>query len=211
MFTGIITEIGKVKNLRKEKASSIFGIHAPQTTKGKKIGQSIAVNGVCVTITKLSQKDFEFEAIEETLKKTNLNDLKIGEKVNLEPALKLNQSLDGYLVQGHIDSKGKVLILDIKKEKSTLKIEFPEDISQYLAFKGSITINGVNLTISELQTDFFKIDLTNYTLENTNLKNLKKGDIVNLETDIIAKYLERLLNQKEKETKFQFLKDRNLI
>lgn len=209
MFTGIITEIGKVKKVQKEK-SFIIEIIGPKTVKDKNLGQSIAVNGVCVTITKISKDSFEFEAIPETLEQSNLKSLQEGDEVNLEAAMTLNQGLDGYLVQGHIDSKGKVLDFS-QKEKATLTIEFPEEISRYLAFKGSITVNGVNLTVSELQENFFRVDLTQFTLENTTLKNLKKDDMVNLETDIIAKYLENLLNHKEKETKFQFLKDRNLI
>ena len=207
MFTGIIKELGKVKKITKSAKGATFVIQAKSILKNKKIGESIAVNGVCVTITKLTKGNFEFEAIKETLDISNLKSLEIDDEVNLEPALTLNQSLDGHLVQGHIDTEGTVE----NYNENTLTIKFPKQISDCLAFKGSITVNGVSLTISDLQDSTFSVSLIPHTLKNTNLKNLKKGDKVNLEVDLIARYLKNLLDKKDNEAKYEFLKDRNLI
>lgn len=211
MFTGIIQEIGIVRKIDKKTRFTTVIITARKILKGKKIGESIAVNGVCVTITKMEKDSFSCDLIPETLKKSNLIKLKNKDEVNLEPALTLNQSLDGNLVQGHIDTIGLVKELNQKTERTILTIEFPLEIAQYLAFKGTITINGVSLTITDLQEKDFSVELIPHTLENTNLKNLKKGDPVNLEVDLIARYLERLLLAKDKEAKYFFLKERNLI
>lgn len=211
MFTGIITELGEVLDKKARGKSTIFQIGCKTALKDKQIGQSIAVNGVCTTITEISKQGFEFEAIEETMRITNLKNLETGDEVNLEAPLTLAQGIDGHLVQGHIDTTGQVSELTEKKNKVTLNIKFPPQIARFLAFKGSITVNGVSLTIAKLEDDTFTVELTDHTLKNTNFKNLKKGDIVNLETDLIARHLERLLDAKENETKYHFLKDRNLI
>lgn len=211
MFTGIIHEIGKIKNIKKDSHSVTFDVQAIKILKKKKIGDSIAVNGVCVTIVKLNKNIFEFQAVKETLERTNFKELKIGSEVNLEPALALNQSLDGHLVQGHIDNIGIVENLKKDGNKSALTIKFPKELAYYIAFKGSIAINGISLTISDLQESTFSVALIPHTLKNTNIKNLKKGDKVNLEIDLIARYLKNLLDKKENEAKYEFLKERNLI
>ena len=211
MFTGIIQEVGKILKIAPSSDATTFQIQSKTAIKKKKIGQSIAVNGICVTITSLSKESFAFEAMQETLNRTYLKDAKVNDKVNLEPAMTLNQSLDGHLVQGHIDTEGTIAKFSKEKNKSVLRVNFPEQIAPYLSFKGSITINGVSLTISDLQTDYFEVDLIPHTLKNTNLNNLKEGDKVNIETDPIAKHIKRLLDHKELETKYEFLKDRNLI
>lgn len=211
MFTGIIQEVGKILKITKKKDVITFQVQSKTVIKKKKVRQSIAVNGICVTITSLSQKSFTFDAMPETLSVTNLKHAKINEKVNLEPAMTLNQSIDGHFVQGHVDAEGKVAKFSKTKNGSVLKIKFPQKIAPYLSFKGSITVNGVSLTISNLQTDYFEVDLIPHTLKNTNLNDLKEGDKVNIETDFIAKHIKRLLDHKELETKYEFLKDRNLI
>lgn len=211
MFTGIIKEIGKVKTISKGPNSSTFVIAAKKVLTNKEIGDSIAVNGVCVTVTALDQNSFTFQAIEETLNRSNLKSLEINHEVNLEPALTLNQGIDGHLVQGHVDSEGIVEKLTIADKQAILTIKFPKNISPYLAFKGSITINGVSLTISDLQKETFSVSLIEHTLNNTNLKDLKQGDNINLEIDLIARYLKNLLDNKENEVKYEFLKERNLI
>lgn len=211
MFTGIIKELGKVKKITKTQKGATFLVQAGSILKNKKIGESIAVNGVCVTIIKLTKGSFQFEAIKETLDKSNLKNLKTGTEVNLEPALTLNQSLDGHLVQGHIDTEGIVENFEKDHGENILTIKFPKQIAAFLAFKGSITVNGVSLTISNLQDSTFSVSLIPHTLKNTNLKNLKKGDKVNLEVDLIARYLKNLLDKKDNEAKYEFLKDRNLI
>ena len=211
MFTGIVTEMGKVISTEKEKNLTTFRIKANTSLEGKKIGGSIAINGACMTIKSIEDKEFTFDAIPETLELTNLSDLKEGSTPNLEPSLTLNQGIDGHLVQGHIDTTGTVHKFSKENDRTILTIKFPKEICRHLAFKGSITINGVSLTISDLQDSTFSVDLIPHTLELTNLGILTENDKVNLEIDLISRYLDRLLNEKNKETKYEYLKDRNLI
>ena len=211
MFTGIIKELGQVEKIKLGKNLKTFVVKADSTIQDKEIGQSIAVNGACVTIVGLTKTSFSFEAITETLEKTNLGKIKEKDKVNLEPALTLTQGLDGHLVQGHIDVEGKVISLKEEKKHTILTIEYPKEIGKYLAFKGSITINGVSLTISRLDEANFSVDLIPHTILKTNLGALKKGSMVNLEVDIIARYLKRLLDSKEGETKYEYLIERGFI
>jgi len=211
MFTGIIQELGTIKKITQTESGKIFSVEATEVIKAKKIGDSIAINGACMTVTEIGDNHFTFQTIIESLENTNLQDLVENSAVNLEAALKFNDSLDGHLVQGHIDSIGIVDSLDIRENKTVLKIKFPIEIAGYLAFKGSITINGVSLTISRLEEDNFNVDLIPHTLEKTNLKQLKKGDKVNLETDLIARHIKRLMDHREEEASYEFLKDRNLL
>ncbi len=214
MFTGIIQELGEIQKIESQKTIKTFTVKTNSSFLiNKKIGDSIAVNGVCVSITKKNKNHFTFDAIKETLNKTNFNELKKNKKINLESSLKINQSLDGHIIQGHVDGIGKIKNLKIsnKNNISFLEITLPEILEKYIAFKGSISINGVSLTISDLTEKTFRVDLIPHTIKKTNLQFLKKNDKVNLEIDIIARYLERLLNCKEKESKYFFLKERNLI
>lgn len=210
MFTGIIQRVGKVVKILQKDNFKTFEIAANKFAEKKKIGDSIAINGTCVTVIKFDENGFQFDAIEETLNLTNLKNLKINDEVNLESALTFGETLDGHLVQGHIDCTGIVEKFS-RDTKNALTIKFPSKISKYLAFKGSISINGVSLTISDLQIDSFSVEIIPHTLDNTNFKNLKKGDEVNLEIDLISRYLERLLDRKSGETKYEFLVERNLI
>lgn len=211
MFTGIIREQGKVKSTKKSQNSTIFEIETTNILQDKKIGESIAVNGVCVTITEINNKNFHFEAVEETLNRSNLGELKEDDLVNLEPALRFNDSLDGHLVQGHIDATSSVKSIKQDGKQMIININLPQELNKYLAFKGSITINGVSLTVSDLREDSFSVTLIPHSIENSNLGKLEKGSKVNLEVDMIARYLERMLNNKEKEASYEFLKERNLL
>lgn len=193
MFTGIIKETGKVLNIQKGKKASMFIVGTKTIIKHKKVGESIAVNGVCVTITKIKGHTFEFDAIPETLGLTNFQNLKITSEVNLEPAMKLGETLDGHLVQGHVDTTGKMKSLNKTRGRVTLTIKFPKVISKYLALKGSVSLNGVSLTISGIKKDLLSVDLIPHTLSNTNLGKLKKGDKINIEVDLISRYLKKLL------------------
>jgi len=213
MFTGIIKELGKVTKIEEKQNMRSFTIKAKETTKKLKIGESISVNGACMTVTKINhaKQTFQFDTIQESLDKTNLSELTENSEVNLEPSLRLDQGLDGHMVQGHIDTTAEIASINKRENNTELKIIFPESIIQHLALKGSITVNGVSLTISLLELKTFSVELIPHTLEKTNLKNLKKGDKVNIEVDTISRYLERLLTQKEAETKYKFLYERNLI
>ncbi|PIR54816.1 riboflavin synthase [Candidatus Peregrinibacteria bacterium CG10_big_fil_rev_8_21_14_0_10_36_19] len=210
MFTGIITEVGKVKEVEESNNGKTFEIEAPKTVKNKEIGSSIAINGVCTTVTELKENSFKCHAIPETLELTNLGSLRPESEVNLESPLTLNQALDGHLVQGHVDGVGKVTEFQ-KSEKTILRIQFPQKLAPYLSHKGSITINGVSLTISKLYTNELEVSLIPHTIKETNFRNLQIGDLVNLEIDLIARYLKNLLDNKEKETKYEFLQERGFL
>jgi len=188
MFTGIVKEKGNVLEIAKKSGKIYLTIKTKDILKKKKIGQSISVDGICLTIKEIDRKTALFEIMKETFDITNLKNTKKGDHVNLEPALLLGESIDGHLVQGHIDCTGK--ILEIRKEKSqkTLRISFPRKYTKFLVRKGSIAVNGISLTISSLRKDSFKVCLVSHTLKTTNLSDLKKNDIVNIEFDIVAKY-----------------------
>ncbi|MBL4694190.1 riboflavin synthase [Candidatus Gracilibacteria bacterium] len=190
MFTGIVTEIGTVQSKKPSESGQTFTVKCENVLKNKKIGESIAVNGACMTITELGEDYFCFDCIPESLKLTNLTSVT---EVNLEAAMTLNQGIDGHLVQGHIDCTGTVS--DFAENRLTIK--FPQEISLYLSLKGSITVNGVSLTISGLTTDTFSVSLIPETLKNTNLGQAQKEDKLNLEVDLIARYLKRMLDNKE--------------
>lgn len=211
MFTGIIEEVGKIEKIEKTEGGITATISCSAILKDKSIGQSIAINGACLTITKLHDQSFECDIINETLDKTNLGALKEGDRVNMEGALKANQALDGHIVQGHVDTFGTTKNI-IKSEKETrIEIEFPKEISHLLAFKGSITINGISLTVAKLNEKSFEVAIIPHTIERTNLGDLKLGEKVNLEIDVIARYIERMLESREGEAKFEFLKERGFI
>jgi riboflavin synthase len=211
MFTGIIKALGEITSIETTDEGKIFEIKTKLDLSDKKTGDSIAIDGACVTITEILQNSFKFDAMTETLQITNFKNFKEGTTVNLEPAVKLKDALDGHITQGHVDTTTKVMSLETKDKKTELKIEMPKKMSKYIALKGSISINGVSLTISDLRDESFSVDLIPHTLKETNLSKLKKGDIINIEIDVLARYLERLLNAKESETKYEFLKERGFI
>lgn len=181
MFTGIIKSIGIVKKFSN---NNLKIAHDLKLSKG----DSISVNGICLT----AKDDLSFDIMEETFDRTNLGLLKKGHKVNLEPALLFNGKVDGHLVLGHVDFVGEVLGF----EKNILRIGFPVGYGKFFAIKGSSAVNGVSLTISALGSDYFEVSLVDFTLKNTNLGELKKDDKVNVEVDMIARYLDRLLKER---------------
>jgi riboflavin synthase len=185
MFTGLIEEIGRVKKVLPCKGGIIITVKAEKIADELKIGDSVSVNGVCITVTEREDNSFAAFVMEETLKKTNLSKARIGDRVNLERPLKLGARFGGHIVQGHIDSVGRVKM----KRKNVLEIDYPVEISPYIAPKGSIAINGVSLTVLLKKGNKFQVALIPFTEKNTNLGSLKVGDIVNIETDIIGKYV----------------------
>ncbi len=210
MFTGIIEEIGEIKSINKNDLGIDISIIAIKIFNDLKIGDSIAVNGCCQTITKISNNEFFIQAVWETLQLSNLQNLKIGEKVNLERALMINSRLGGHIVSGHIEGLGKILNIKNKGNSTIFEIQAPQNIMKYLVYKGSVTVNGVSLTISELLNDSFKVSVVPHTLNNTTFCNLKTGDCVNLEPDLIAKYIEKLTNKEDNTNKritLEFLKE----
>lgn len=197
MFTGIIEEIGLIKNISSSGNYSDLIIECSLVLKDLKIGDSISTNGVCLTVTNFSKNSFTAHAMKETLKCSNLSLLKLGNKVNLERALKANGRFDGHMVSGHIDSIGE--IVNIKKDSSafTLSISANTSTLKYIVYKGSIAIDGVSLTVSYVDDKIFKVCIIPHTGLNTTLLSKDTGDIVNLECDIIPKYLEKLLSHSD--------------
>ena len=192
MFTGIIEEIGSVKAISREAGNIHFTI-AAKMTKELKVDQSVAHNGCCLTVVAIHDECYQVTAIQETLDKTNLNHWEIGTKVNLERCLVMNGRLDGHIVQGHVDTVATCT--HFEEQNGSWKYTFQYKDEQLTVEKGSITINGTSLTVVDSQEKGFSVCIIPYTFENTNFKNLKTGDIVNLEFDIIGKYVAKWMQQ----------------
>lgn len=193
MFTGIVEEIGTINHIKNRVKSSKLIINCNKVLEKTEIGDSICTNGVCLTVTNINKGTFEADVMSETIRKSNLNTLKIGSKVNLERALSLSTRLGGHLVSGHIDGTG--YIKDLKKEDTAIwiTIKTSVDILRYIVYKGSITIDGISLTIAYVDNDVFKVSIIPHTLQQTILSSKNIGDSVNLECDMIGKYVEKLL------------------
>ena len=192
MFTGIIEEIGSVKAISREAGNIHFTI-AAKMTKELKVDQSVAHNGCCLTVVAIDEECYQVTAIQETLDKTNLNHWEIGTKVNLERCLVMNGRLDGHIVQGHVDTVATCTYFE--EQNGSWKYTFQYKDEHLTVEKGSVTINGTSLTVVDSQEKGFSVCIIPYTFENTNFKNLKTGDIVNLEFDIIGKYVAKWMQQ----------------
>lgn len=190
MFTGIIEQLGVVKSIDKENENIHFTINAPFTSE-LQIDQSIAHNGCCLTVVKIVGDDYVVTAIQETLNKTNLGSWEVGTKVNLERCMKMNGRLDGHIVQGHVDTTAKCI--GIEDQNGSWKFTFRYEGDHVTVEKGSITVNGTSLTVVDSKQNEFSVHIIPYTYEFTNFHTLKKGDDVNLEFDIIGKYVARLI------------------
>ncbi len=193
MFTGIIEELGRIASLEKHADGAKIRISARIVTESTNEGDSISVNGVCLTALDIKPDSFTADVSQETLDKSTLGKLKTGAKVNLERAVTPQTRLGGHIVQGHVDSRGKFISAVQSGDFWTVRIAFPREIGQYLVYKGSISVEGISLTIAELGSDYFEIAVIPKTWELTNLSSLKSGDEVNLEADVIAKYVERIM------------------
>lgn len=193
MFTGLVREVGEVGWLRRTDQAVQLLIKAPRTAARVRTGESVAVNGCCLTVTAHREKQLMFDILEESLNRTNLGRLKPGSPVNLERALRVDGRLGGHFVQGHIDGAAEVLEIEEAGADVRLDLALPLEFARYVVFKGSIAVNGVSLTVAALQPDRFSVWIIPHTLENTNLGDLQTGDLVNLEFDVLAKYVERLL------------------
>lgn len=193
MFTGIVEEMGSVKALRREAGAARLTVSASTVLEGTAIGDSICVNGVCLTVVEMNKNDFSADVAVETLSVTNLGELKVGAKVNLERALRLSARIGGHLVSGHVDAVGRI---KGKREEGNgwrIFIEAPEQVLRYIIKKGSIAIDGISLTVADLEKTVFSIAVIPHTAKLTTLGFKSTGDSVNLEVDIIGKYVERLL------------------
>lgn len=194
MFTGIVEELGKVKTLRRDAGAARLVISASTVLGETVLGDSICVNGVCLTVVDMTKGGFSADVAVETLKVTNLGDLKIGAKVNLERALQLSARIGGHLVSGHVDAVGKIRKQQVEGNGWRIFINAPETVRRYVIKKGSIAVDGISLTVADVDRSGFSIAIIPHTAKLTTLGFKKPGDSVNLESDIIGKYVERLLS-----------------
>ena len=191
MFTGIIEDLGKVKSIRKKEANVNFQIQSTLTNQ-LKVDQSISHNGVCLTVTKINSNNYEVTAIEETIKKTNLGNLNIGSVINLERAMKIDQLLDGHIVQGHIDQTGECSQVKTQNGSWIYTFEYDNSKKNITIEKGSIAVNGVSLTVLDSKKSSFSVAIIPHTYKNTNFHKIIKGEIVNLEFDVLGKYIAKM-------------------
>jgi riboflavin synthase len=197
MFTGIVEELGKVQGIQKGAKSARLTLGGKVVLKGTKLGDSIAVNGVCLTVTEFSEDKFSVDVMAETLDKSNLGNLKTGDVVNLERAMAVGDRLGGHIVSGHIDGVGKIKGEEMVEIAKLVEIEAPPQVLRYCIQKGSITIDGISLTIVDVSNHAFWVSLIPHTAKLTTLGFKKAGDSVNLEADILGKYVEKMLGLKE--------------
>ena len=192
MFTVIITGTGKIQkidNTTKNRSAIKLKVDLSKNSKGLKIGQSVALNGVCLSVTNISKNICSFEMIDETMKKTDLGNLKVGSLINIERSLKIGERLEGHFVLGHID--GVVTITKIEKKQKEVKIWFriPKKLAKYVVQKGSIALDGISLTLVDVKKDLASVCLIPHTIKITNFRTKKIGDKLNIETDILGKYI----------------------
>lgn len=193
MFTGIVEELGEIHSLEKRGDGAKICISAKIVTKDTNEGDSIAVNGVCLTALEITKNSFAADVSQETLNCSTLGSLRIDSSVNLERAVTPSTRLGGHIVQGHVDARGKFLGATQNGDFWTVRVSYPKEIGQYLVYKGSISVEGISLTIANLTDEYFEIAVIPKTWALTNLHTLKNGDAVNLEADVIAKYVERIM------------------
>ncbi len=193
MFTGIVREVGRVASLTGDAQGVRLEIEAPETARTTGTGDSIALNGVCLTAVAVVDGRIAFDAVPETLSRTSLEHLEPGARVNVEPSLRVGEQLGGHNVQGHVDGVGRVRRVEPEGEGRRLTIDAPPDLLRYVVQKGSIAVEGTSLTVAAVDDAGFAVALIPHTLTATTLGELEPGDPVNLEADVLAKYVERLL------------------
>ncbi len=191
MFTGIVEEVGEILEIKKDKGNLNLYVAAAMTSE-LKIDQSVAHNGVCLTVVAINDNSYLVTAIQETLEKSNLGNLNVGDPVNLERGMKLGARLDGHLVQGHVDQTAECVAISEENGSWVFTFSYNPSLGNITIEKGSITVNGVSLTVVDSEINQFSVAIIPYTYEHTTFKNLEKGDTVNLEFDVIGKYVKRL-------------------
>ena len=195
MFTGIVEELGRVVSVDRADTSSRVHISGPLVTSDADVGDSIAVKGVCLTVTSVADGVFTADVMHETLQRSSLGSVDVGSPVNLERPVTLSTRLGGHLVQGHVDATTNLLSRTPGEAWDIVRFVLPEPLARYVVEKGSITVDGVSLTVSAIGDDWFEVSLIPTTLELTTLGSKQPGDLVNLEVDVVAKYVERMLTE----------------
>ena len=207
MFTGIVEEIGIVRETSRDR----LAFEARKVLEGTKVGDSIAVNGACLTVVSLENWGFSVNIMPETLRRTNLGGLHYNDHVNLERALLLGGRLGGHLVLGHVDDTGEVMDITGEEGAHIMRISAPAKLMPYIVDKGFVAVDGVSLTIVAFDVVSFVVSLVAYTMEHTTLGRRRPGDVVNIETDIIAKYVEGLKERRRQSLNFEFLKEYGFV
>ncbi|MEY2483449.1 MAG: riboflavin synthase [Verrucomicrobiota bacterium] len=195
MFTGLIEEVGSVLGMETTDRGTRLRIAAPNVAETTRAGDSIAVNGCCLTVADHRGPELAFDLLEESLERTNLKSLRRDSRVNLERALPADGRLGGHFVQGHVDCAARILASEMKGPDQRIEIELPAEFARYVAFKGSIAVNGISLTVAEVSQNSFAVWIIPHTRTHTNLAVARPDDLLNLEFDLIAKYLERMLDR----------------
>lgn len=193
MFSGIIETIGAIRSLRKDDKGARVSIEAPGVLDGVRLGDSIALNGVCITVVDYDEKKFEADLSVETLRRTNLGELVVGDRCNLERAMALGERLGGHLVSGHVDGVGKIRSRKNEGDSIWLTFDAPVEVMRYVVYKGSIAVDGISLTVAACDNETFSVSIIPHTSEQTTLTEKQDGSAVNLEADLIGKYVEKLL------------------
>jgi riboflavin synthase len=207
MFTGIVEETGRVVSIKAGKLS----VAAGDVLQGTEIGGSIAVNGACLTVTSIDTSSFSVDIMLETIKRTNLGLLTAGDVVNLERPLILGKPLGGHLVQGHVDDTGRVASILREGRELIIRFEAPPEVMRYIVKKGFVAVDGISLTIIDFDATSFLISVVDYTLEHTNLGSRRVGDLVNIEVDVMAKYVERLSQPHQSGITVDFLQEHGFL
>ncbi|MCC7265167.1 MAG: riboflavin synthase [Candidatus Latescibacteria bacterium] len=193
MFTGLIEEVGAVRRVQRQGAFQRLEVSARLVLEGTRLGDSININGACQTAVELGADYFAVESVEETLQRTTLGALRPGDPVNLERSVRLQDRLGGHLVLGHVDGVGRISQIETRQREWLVSVEPPAELLRYLAFKGSIAIDGISLTVAQVEGRAFTAAIIPHTFDQTTLGRRRRGDVVNLEVDVIARYVERLL------------------
>lgn len=205
LFTGIIEELGKVKQVVSGDAWGQIEITGEKVLEGTRLGDSIAVNGVCLTVTRIQGKSFTADVMAETMRRSNLGSLKLGDMVNLERAMAADGRFGGHMVSGHIDGTGVISKMNQEGNAVWVTVDAPEDIMRLIVEKGSIAIDGISLTVAKEAAGAFQVSIIPHTGEETTLLKKKAGDVVNLENDIVGKYVDKLIRNEQEEEKSQGL------
>ena len=206
MFTGLIEELGSVRNRVRRGAFQQLEIAAERVLDGLQVGDSVNIDGVCQTVVAIGESGFAVETVAETLSRTTLGTLGIGQAVNLERALRADQRLGGHLVLGHVDGMARIRRRTERDGEHRFEIEPPPALARYIAAKGSVALDGISLTVAEVSGDAFTVAVIPHTFDNTTLSHRRAGDSVNLEVDVIARYVERLLGE-QPQLSFEDLRD----
>ena len=197
MFTGLISELGRITSIERGETSAIFTVSAPKSVAGLSIGDSIAVNGTCLTATSLTADSFTADVMVQTLSLTSLGQLEVGSQVNLELAASVDMRMGGHIVQGHVDGVATMVAMTPGEKWAQFDVKIPAHLSKYIVDQGSIALDGISLTVGKIDdaTDTVTVWLIPETLEKTNLSTKKPGDLINVEVDVLAKYVERLISK----------------